>query len=68
MASAEVRIERESAIAVRVSSTVVNTSASSPFLIMSTICGRPSLTLLTVLTGMPAASMADAVPRVATIG
>jgi len=36
----------------------------SPFLIMSTICGRPSLTLLTTATGMPAASIVCAVPRV----
>lgn len=37
---------RESAIAVRVSSTVVNTSWISPALMASEMCGRPSLTLL----------------------
>src|SRR5687768_507285 len=37
----------------------------SPFLIMSTQCGRPSVTLLTVVTDSPASERADAVPRVA---
>ena len=57
---------RESAIAVRVSSTVVKTSWISPPFSMSTMCGRPSLTLLTARTGMPASAIAAAVPRVAT--
>src|SRR5574337_1950610 len=33
---------------------------------MSTMCGRPSATLLTGVTGTPAAVSAAAVPRVAT--
>src|SRR3982750_123394 len=49
---------RESAIAVRVSSTVVKTSWISPFLSMSTMCGRPSLTLLTARTGRAAPAIA----------
>ena len=57
---------RESAIAVRVSSTVLNTSWISPALTMSTMWGRPSLTLLMVRTGNPASAMAAAVPLVAT--
>ena len=36
------------------------------FLIMSTICGRPSVTLFTGITLRPAAASAWAVPRVAT--
>ena len=63
---AEVRMARLSAIALRRSSTVLITKAMSLFLIMSTMWGRPSVTLLTVLTLIPAASMAAAVPRVAT--
>ena len=58
---------RESAIAVRVSSTVVKTSWISPALTMSTMCGRPSLTLLIAFTGTPASAIAAAVPRVATM-
>ncbi len=46
--SAEVRMSRESAIALRRSSTVLMTMQISSFLIMSTMCGRPSVTLLTV--------------------
>ena len=61
-----VRIERESAIWWRFSATVVITRLISPFFSRSTTCGRPSFTLSTGLTGMPAASSAAAVPRVAT--
>ncbi|CFL94017.1 Uncharacterised protein [Bordetella pertussis] len=66
LASAWVRMVRESAMALRRSSTVLITSETSPFLTMSTMCGRPSVTLLTTCTGMPAASISAAVPRVAT--
>ena len=45
-ASAEVRIERESAMAGRFSSTVLTISTISLFLIMSTMCGRPSVDLV----------------------
>ena len=65
--SDDVRICLESAIALRRSSTVLITSAISLFLIMSTTCGRPSVTLLTVPQSMPAARIAPAVPLVATI-
>ncbi len=58
-------MERESVMAVRFSSTVLITSTISLFLIMSTMWGRPSVTLFTAVTAMPAASMAVAVPRVA---
>ena len=62
--SEEVRIWRESAIALRRSSTVLMTKAISLFLMMSTTCGRPSVTLLTAVTGKPACWMAAAVPLV----
>ena len=42
-----VRMARESAMALRRSSTVLMTMTISLFLIMSTMCGRPSVTLLT---------------------
>src|SRR5690606_13039156 len=57
----------ESITALRFSSTVLMTSAISLFLIMSTMCGRPSATLLTDSTAIPAAAIADAVPLVATM-
>ena len=44
--SDEVRIARESAIALRRSSTVLMTMTISLFLIMSTMCGRPSVTFV----------------------
>ena len=62
---AEVRIWRESLMALRRCSTVLITSAISSFLIMSTMFGRPSVNLFTTAQGMPAAWMAAAVPRVA---
>ena len=46
---------------------MLTTIAISSFLIMSTMCGRPSATLLTGVTATPAAASAAAVPRVATI-
>ncbi len=52
---AEVRMARESAMALRRSSTVLITMQISSFLIMSTICGRPSRTLFTRLRRRPAA-------------
>src|SRR5450432_2489535 len=42
------------------------TSAISSLSSMSTMCGRPSATLFTGVTGRPAAARAAAVPRVAT--
>ena len=56
-----VRMVRESAMALRRSSTVLMTSEISPFFTMSTMCGRPSVTLFTSCTGMPAASISAAV-------
>ena len=64
--NAEVRIWRESAIALRRSSTVLMTSEISLFLIMSTMWGRPSVTLLTTPQVTPAPFMAAAVPLVAS--
>jgi len=47
-------------------SVVFTISANSSFLIMSTMCGRPSRTLFAWRQGTPAASMTLAVPVVAT--
>ena len=47
-------------------SVVLMIRVTSSFLIMSTTCGRPSVTLFTRRTGRPAASMTRAVPAVAT--
>ena len=41
---------------------VLMMNATSPFLIMSSTCGRPSLSLKSFFTGTPAASSAAAVP------
>ena len=53
-------------MALRRSSTELMSSEISPFFSMSTTWGRPSCTLLTGVTGMPASAMAPAVPLVAT--
>ena len=52
-ASALLRMDQESAMAWRFSSTVLMISTISLFLIMSTMCGRPSATLLTTVTLRP---------------
>src|SRR5258705_196689 len=59
---------RESLAAVRVASTVLTMKATSPFLIMSTMCGRPSATLFTCVTWMPCELRTAAVPPVAKRG
>jgi hypothetical protein len=59
---AAARMAKESFTA-RLSSTTLIINWISLFLIMSTICGRPSATLLTRVTGTPASSIAFAVPR-----
>src|SRR5258706_16467828 len=66
MCSAVLRMEAESERA-WAPSVVLKTSEISPFFISSTICGRPSMTLLMILTGNPAAWRYLAVPRVATM-
>src|ERR1700682_3727849 len=53
-------------MALRFSSTVLITSAISSLRSISTMCGRPSATLFTAVTGSPAAASAAAVPLVAT--
>src|SRR5438067_113875 len=58
------RISLESARALA-PSVVLKTSCASPFFIKSTMCGRPSSTLLTCSQAMPCAANARRVPRVA---
>src|ERR1700682_1163885 len=53
-------------MALRFSSTVLITSAISSLRSISTMCGRPSATLFTAVTGSPAAASAAAAPFVAT--
>jgi len=59
------RMARESECDVRVASVVLTMKLTSPFLIMSTMCGRPSATLLTAVTGTPCDMRTAVVPRVA---